>query len=247
MIITYKEYSDINYSLYQFPYCIYATKELNDNLSDIYAKGFLAYTNDLTENQSIFYLARSIRVNLSEHQNRVRQNNINNKMRKIFPDDDITFTIKNKTQLVKDQSFIDWCLDFSTQRFSNPLSLERLNYILNRNYLQEILEIKFQEKVLAYIFLPNECNTFSHVWYSFYSLEYISINDFGKWILLKAVEWSKKQNFQYIYLGTCYSNAALYKLSLSDSTEFFNGSQWDSNISELKKKLINDSFVSNPI
>ena len=71
MRLIYKEHQGISYQKYEFPYCIYAIKEPTDRYVDLYSKGFLPYTNDFSINDEIYYLARSVRIDLQQELRKV--------------------------------------------------------------------------------------------------------------------------------------------------------------------------------
>ncbi len=238
MQLKFKEHSGINYKNYEFPYCVYGIKESTDNYTEIYSKGFLPYTNELDINEEIYYLARSIRVDLNTKLWNYKQKNVFNKFSKLYDNDLINIRLQHKEELMDNPDFRNWCISNAKNSF---LSEERLDYILSRPYLQNIMTISYEEEILAYIFIVKEKESFLHVWYSFYNLENTA-NDFGKWILLKIIEWSKSQGFSYFYIGTCYSKSAFYKLTLSPFSQYYDGSEWFSNLSELKKRLLNNEI-----
>lgn len=234
MKIVYKEHDSIDYSNYHFPYCIYCLKEKKDNYNDIYKNGFLPYTNDLDVDDEIYYLARSVRIDLNTKLWNYKQKNVLNKMRKIYDDDNFKIELNDKSLYLNDASFKSWCLQNAKNDF---LSQERLAYILSRPYLEKIMKISHGSDTLAYLFIVTDDDNFLHVWYSFYDLSK-NVNDFGKWILLKTIEWCKNTGYNYFYIGTCYSKSALYKLTLSSFTTYYNGNEWIENTSKLKKKLL---------
>jgi len=51
--------------------------------------------------------------------------------------------------------------------------------------------------------------------------------------MLEAVNWAKESGKEYLYLGTCYEESALYKTEFK-GVEFFNGFRWSDNLEELK-------------
>ena len=234
MKIILKEFPAANYNQYQFPYCIYAIKESHDVYHDIYAKGFLPYSNDLEMEEEIYYLAKSVRIPLLEHHFNYKQNNILNKLSKKYDESGFCFEIKEKDELINQDYFIAWCLNNAKNDFLSP---ERLQYILSRPYLKEILEISYQKKTLAYILPIHTYKDFFHVWFSFYDTK-IAENDFGKMILLKTISWCKSTGYEYFYIGTCYNLTAFYKLTLSPQAEFFTGNGWSRDVSSLKKILL---------
>lgn len=233
MKMIFKEYFPVDYDRYRFPYCIYGIKEPGDAYSDIYQNGFLPYTNDLTVKDEVFYLARSVRIPLLPPFFNYKQNNVLNKFRDVYPDDCLTFELIDKQDYEKDPFFRDWCLSNAKHRF---LSEERLTYILSRPYLTHIMRISLKDKILAYILPVYTENSFFHVWFSFYDST-IRQNDFGKWILLKVMEWSCRHSFPLFYMGTCYSLSAFYKLTLSPRAYYYDGMAWNPDTGSLKKRL----------
>lgn len=236
MKFLFEEQDHIDYEHYKFPYCIYGIKDISDSYTELYEKGFLPYTNNLEEEKEIYYLCRSVRIQLEDHKFKSKQKNILNKTAKFFADEKLAFELLDKNDLIHDSSFREWSIKNAAHGF---LKEERLDYILSRPYLKQILKISHDGVTLAYLYIVHDQSNFIHVWYSFYDLE-ISHNDFGKWIFLKTIAWAQKQGYQYFYVGTCYSLSALYKLSLSPATYYFNGGHWDDNISPLKHKLLNE-------
>ena len=234
MKIIYKEHSPVNYAQYHFPYRIYGIRENEDSYAKIYENGFLPYTNELSIADEIYYLARSVRVDLKRHKFRYKQKNVFNTLKTLFDDDKISFRLIEKSVLSKDKTFISWCLKNAKNGF---LSKKRLDYILSRPYLKDILVISEGNRILAYLLIVREDKNFLHVWYSFYDLS-IRANNFGKWILLKTIDWCQKHGFDYFYIGTCYSKAAFYKLTLSPSTCYFDGNEWNEDVSGLRRALL---------
>lgn len=236
MKLKFEEHSKVDYSHYKFPYCVYAVKEITDSYTDIYKQGFLPYTNDLSIADEIYYLARSVRIDLQTALFNSKQKNVLNKFAKLFDKKQLSFILIDKEKISENEDFQKWCLDNAKNSF---LSKQRLAYILSRPYLKQLLCIRYDNTVLAYLFIVTEAQKFVHVWYSFYDLS-VNFNDFGKWVLLQSLKWSKQQGFRHYYIGTCYSKSALYKLTLSPFTTYYNGKEWVSDISELKKKLLEE-------
>lgn len=116
------------------------------------------------------------------------------------------------------------------------LTDERLQYILSRPYLKQIMKIEHGDRVLAFLFPIMERPDMFHIWFNFYDTT-IQQNDFGKWILLQTIQYAKRADFKHYYIGTCYGIKAFYKLTLSPHTTYFNGETWDLNVDKLKKSL----------
>jgi hypothetical protein len=52
-------------------------------------------------------------------------------------------------------------------------------------------------------------------------------------MMTSAVSLFAERGFAHLYLGTCYSQTALYKTQFAGA-EFFNGFRWSSDMDELK-------------
>ncbi len=72
----------------------------------------------------------------------------------------------------------------------------------------------------------------AYYYYAFYDLNYYARN-LGMFMMTSAVAWFAERNFKQLYLGTCYSQTALYKTQFAGA-EFFNGFCWSSDLDELK-------------
>jgi hypothetical protein len=72
----------------------------------------------------------------------------------------------------------------------------------------------------------------AYYYYAFYDLNYYARN-LGMFMMTSAVALFAERGFQHLYLGTCYSQNALYKTQFSGA-EFFNGFCWSGDLEELK-------------
>ena len=75
-------------------------------------------------------------------------------------------------------------------------------------------------------------------YYAFYDLNYYSRN-LGMFMMTSAAAFFAERNFRHLYLGTCYSQNALYKTQFAGA-EFFNGFCWSDDLKELKYLLRRD-------
>jgi hypothetical protein len=58
-------------------------------------------------------------------------------------------------------------------------------------------------------------------------------------MMTSAAAWFAENKFAHLYLGTCYSERALYKTQFA-GVEFFNGFRWSADLEELKYILRRD-------
>ena len=89
------------------------------------------------------------------------------------------------------------------------------------------------------VFLYVEEQSLAFYYYSFYDLEYTK-DSLGMFMMTASVKYFAEQNFNHLYLGSCYSRNALYKTQFTGA-EFFNGFQWSQNIKELKFLIERDA------
>ena len=61
----FRSESFVDYKTYTFNYATYCIKEDQSELPEIYAQGFLPYSNNINLQEETYYLARSLRVDLS--------------------------------------------------------------------------------------------------------------------------------------------------------------------------------------
>jgi arginyl-tRNA--protein-N-Asp/Glu arginylyltransferase len=78
-------------------------------------------------------------------------------------------------------------------------------------------------------------NALAYYYYAFYDLSYYSRN-LGMFMMTTAVARFAGRGFQFLYLGSCYLENALYKTQFAGA-EFFNGVRWSENLDELKYLL----------
>ena len=74
--------------------------------------------------------------------------------------------------------------------------------------------------------------------YSFFDLNHPN-RSLGLFLMTTAMNYFQEQKFSHLYLGTCYSERALYKTQFAGA-EFFNGFRWSDNLKELKFILNRD-------
>lgn len=230
-----------NYNTYSFGYSEYAIKESEKDINDIYRKGFLPYTGNIDINYSIFYLARSLRVDLSIFVDSSENKRVNRKLNAVN-NEIIRYNLKDFN--FKNEKFLKFCLEYVKVRFSgNSMTRDRLLYILNSDIATDIFEFKdFKtDKILGYILAVVTKDTF-HYWFSFYDFELINKFPLGKWMMWKMIKWSLENNIKYVYLGTGYGVKSLYKIRDFKGIEFFDGNGWNQDIILLKSLCDSDDL-----
>lgn len=227
-----------DYSTYTFNYAIYCVKENQSELPLIYDKGFLPYTGNLKIESDIFYLARSLRVDLERFVDSSENRRINRKVEPL----NIQLTVEEKTEeVITDPKFLSFCMEYAADRFSgNAMNEERFKYVLSKTTGSHIISFKIGQKVVGYILAAIEGNTL-HYWYAFFDQAYMQSHSLGKWMMWRTIKWAKENGLAYVYLGTCYGKHSLYKVRDHKGLEFFDGSQWNVNTKLLKELCKTDN------
>jgi hypothetical protein len=89
---------------------------------------------------------------------------------------------------------------------------------------------------VATLYLEGKALAFYY--YAFYDLNYYARN-LGMFMMTSAAALFAEHGKKHLYLGTCYSDSALYKTQFAGA-EFFNGFRWSDNLKELKFILNRD-------
>ncbi len=226
-------FSEFNadYSSYSFGYAVYAVREPDDHLPDLYARGFLPYTGRTDVEPAVFYLARSVRVDLAAFENTSENRRINRKVENL----QMNFRVLPKAEFdVEFAGFRRLCLDAARARFSdNAMTDERLSYVLSRETASHIFEYKAGERIVGYVvaYLDEEI---LHYWFAFYDVALMHAHGLGKWMMWAAIDYAKRQGLQYVYLGTAYHEKALYKVRDFKGIQFFDGTGWHTDLKRLK-------------
>ncbi len=232
----FKSESLVDYSTYTFNYANYCIKESQNELPTIYEAGFLPYSNDITLQEEVFYMARSLRVELE----RFNASSENRRVARKIAELDITLEVLDYNIFEKTSEFEDFCFDYASQRFSNAITRDRLSYILNAKSIQKIFHFYSKAKTLGYVIAITEGNTL-HYWFAFFSLEYPKYA-LGKWMMYSVINWAKENAYDYVYLGTCYGEKSLYKVRDFKGLAFWNGNGWNQDVKLLKQKCKTDNI-----
>ncbi len=236
----FKSESFVDYSTYTFNYAVYCIKEKQSEIPEIYNKGFLPYSNNTKLSLETYYLARSLRVDLDRFKDSSENRRVEKKILEINP----SFKVIPISEFDMDQKeFVDFCLDYGKNRFSEGLELDRLKYILSAKSISHIFEFMVEGKIAGYVITIIENGTL-HYWFSFFDLNYYKFS-LGKHMMFNVIKWASDNNLNYVYLGTCYGEKSLYKVRDFKGLSFFDGNQWTSDMKLLKQKCkMDQSFTT---
>jgi len=214
-----------DYDHYQFPYAIWAVPEDGETPADIFNAGFLPSSRNLDR----FYLCRQVRVNLAKFKPSSENRRILRKGAgidvKLVPRDKFDYTPERR-QFFKTYADIKFGKDVMT--------FERLDALFASPIISHLLMFTDTEKgsEIGVATLYLEGKSLAFYYYAFYDLNYYARN-LGMFMMTSAAALFAERGCRQLYLGTCYSDNALYKTQFAGA-EFFNGFRWSGDLSELK-------------
>lgn len=226
-----------DYSTYTFGYANYALYENGDTFHQIYDRGYLPYTGAIHLDYGLFYMARSLRVNLEKFTSSSENRRVGRKLEHLnleiscIPRADFDF---------QDEHFRNLCLSYAKERFkSGSMSDERLDYVLSRPTCTHIFKCVLENEPIAYIVSCLDENIL-HYWYAFFDQKLMESYPIGKWLMWQCNVWAQENGRKFVYLGTSYGHASLYKIRDFKGLEWWNGAFWDGNVKLLKEKCKSD-------
>ncbi len=221
----------VDYSTYTFNYAIYCLKENQSEISQIYDKGFLPYTGSIDVNSDIFYLARSLRVELKDFEDTSENRRVNRLVEPL----NIQLEVIAKADFdTNDPEFNHLCQSYISQRIGDDnMTKERWEYILSREIGTHIFRFTTEGKLLGFVYAVLE-NKILHYWFAFFNTDYMKTHSLGKWMMWRTIKWGQENNLDFVYLGTAYKAGALYKIRDHKGLSFFDGSGWSKDIEKLK-------------
>jgi len=213
-----------DYAHYIFPYAIWGFPEPGETPGDFFNHGFLPSSRELDR----FYLCRQVRVNLRKYQPSSENRRI---LRK---GEDFKVTLVTRAEFDYNLRRRDFCKAYADLKFGlGVMTPERLDSLFNSRITSHLLvfqDAKSSEEIgTVTLFVEGKL---AYYYYAFYDLKERSRN-LGMFMMTSAVEFFARQGFDFLYLGSCYSQNALYKTQFA-GFEFFNGVGWSDNLEELK-------------
>lgn len=221
----------VDYKSYTFNYAKYCVMESVEELTAIYEQGFLPYSGDLRINKEIFYLARSLRVDIERFDDSSENRRVNRAVEPLGIEVEVIPKIDFDLQNADFQSF---CEKYINERIGDEnMSTERLTYILERQVATHIIRFYNSEQDFGYV-LGIMNDDILHYWFAFFDTEYMRTHSLGKWIMWRTIRWAADNGKKYVYLGTAYKPSALYKIRDHKGLAFFDGKGWNTHINTLK-------------
>ncbi len=219
-----------DYSTYTFNYGIYCRKDDNSELTEIYNAGFLPYSANPQLTHEVFYMARSLRVDLDRFSDSGENRRVNRKIEALEIEMNC---IDKKILLAEDDEMITFCENYASSRIGNAMSPERLRYIFSLDTGTHVFRFTQGDDPIGYVLAS--CNgEMVHYWFSFFDIELMRSHSLGKWMMWSIIKWAQEQGAKNVYLGTVYGSKSLYKVRDHNGLSFFDGCRWNQNTSLLK-------------
>ena len=198
-----------------------------ENVSTLYDDGFV-FTR---LGKGMMTQTRSVRVNLDKFELSSENKRVLKKT------EDITLSVISLPHPTYDWHIHKLGFDFYTKKFGEGT--------FSANKIKELLTSDESNYNLLFVYKLNDkpvgyCICFGnkdwlHYGYPFYELE-PEIKNLGIGMMTKAILWAKEQGKKYICLGSAQNPAAIYKTQFK-GFEWFDGSNWQTDIDKLKKIL----------
>ncbi|MCC6231834.1 MAG: GNAT family N-acetyltransferase [Verrucomicrobiales bacterium] len=234
MKLLFSEY-DPDYSRYLYPYVVWATPEPHETPADLYDAGFHPASPDLDR----FTLCRQLRVRLSEFRPSSENRRILRKAAglrvEVCARADYVYTSERRSA---------W-LAFAEERFgAGIMPGERLDALMHGRVITHLLRCVEtraggEEVEVGAVLMYLEPLRMAHYYYAFYDRAHPN-RSLGLAIMTLAVRHFQGAGYTHLYLGTCYSERALYKTQFH-AMEFSQGTGWSSRVDGLRGLIRRDA------
>ncbi|WKZ31203.1 MAG: GNAT family N-acetyltransferase [Candidatus Dojkabacteria bacterium] len=225
MRLHFKETKNADYQNYEFPYKVYATREDSDSVESMYEQGFLQTRIE----KEYYYLARGVRIKLEDFE-------LNSENRRILRKTEyMEMAIASLRDFEYDHTIGKFAKDYYDSRFGpKTLSPQKMKWIFTSGAFTDVLIFrdKSNGEIIGYcpVLMTNEI---MHYAYPFFQLSYMEKN-LGIGMMTAAIQYAQEKGLKYVYLGTCYSEQALYKTQF-DGVQWFDGETWSDDLEQLKQ------------
>jgi len=114
----------------------------------------------------------------------------------------------------------------------DAMTFERLDGLFSTPIISHLLVFSDGDQEVGVATLYLEGRALAFYYYAFYDLNYYARN-LGMFMMTSAAALFAERGVRHLYLGTCYSQNALYKTQFAGA-QFFNGFRWSDDLDELK-------------
>ena len=214
-----------DYDNYQFPYAVWALPDQGETPADIFDAGFLPSSRFLDR----FYLCRQVRVKLP----RFKPSSENRRILRKGEGINVALVPREKYNYTPERrQFFKTYADIKFGKY--VMTAVRLDSLFSTPIISHLLVFTDNEtgQEVGVATLYVEDPALAYYYYAFYDLNYFNRN-LGMFMMTSAAAEFAGRGMGHLYLGTCYSEPALYKTQFSGA-EFFNGFRWSDDLNELK-------------
>ena len=225
MKLLFSEFSP-DYSRYLYPYVVWGIPTDGETPADLYAAGF----HPASPNLDRFTLCRHLRVRLADFA-------LSSENRRILrKGEGLTAELIPRTDYDDHESRRREWLAFAEDRFgAGVMTAERLAGLMGGRVITHVLQFRDAAeggREVGVVLMHLEAPRMAHYYYAFYDRAHRNPS-LGLFMMTTALLHFREAGFGQLYLGTCYSERALYKAQFR-GLEFFNGVAWSDRIDELK-------------
>jgi len=226
-----------DYGRYLYPYVIWAVPETGEAPADIFNAGFLPSARGLDQ----FSLCRNLRLDLakfkpSSENRRILRKGAGVEM-KLVPRAEFELTPARR----------EFYRNYADARYGKDvMPPARLDLVFTSPVATHLLLFTDAQSgaELGVVVMYLESPRLAFYRYSFYDLNQFN-RSLGLFMMTSAAVFFAENKFAHLYLGTCYSERALYKTQFA-GVEFFNGFRWSADLQELKYILRRDQKNASP-
>ena len=201
------------------------------DLESVYGGGYLPFSGDLNETRHLFYMARSLRVDLGRFS-----------LKKKRRYDHRTWLRHGlERRMLEKEAFLEQfgpvmmerATEWMHPRFGeSALSSARLEFILASPFLNYVIVWELCGRLTAFALVVRG-DWGAHYWYIFYQNGGGLQTAPGHGYLIDFLDWCKADGLPFAYLGTAYAGKSRYKSRGINGSEFWNGIDWSDDLERL--------------
>lgn len=219
-----------DYDNYIYPYEVWCELERTETPETALKAGFLAASSNL--NLDRYYLGRSGRVNLQLYSTDQRTRYIIRKGQHFNPEITINLRANHEDEI---RTLAEKY--FSNVAVKSDLRTKNFYKMINSPFTTAFLEVRTNDHRLVSLAPLLIAGRSCQYGIPIYDPD-LRKNQIGHYTLISLIHLLKADDYDYLYLGTCYNDQSLYKTRFT-GFQFFDGKDWNSN-RELLKTLISE-------
>ena len=218
--------SPILYNRYDCRHGEWLEAASGDDLGEAYQGGFLPYSASSGKDSDLFYMGRSLRVDLG----RMKMDKKRRYSHRLWQRFGLARTLLSREAFLEryEAQALVWARDWMASRFGQPyLDESRLEALFAKSFLRDVLTWSGNGHLQAFALIVHG-GWGAHYWFSFYRNG--SVGDYppGHGYMGDFLEWARMEGLPHAYLGTAYGEKSRYKSRGLQGIEFWDGLGWNS-------------------